>query len=395
MLNSAYPVIVIGAGPAGLMAAQTLAESGRKVIVYEQKNAAARKFLVAGHGGFNLTHTDPYNEMLLAYSPSNIIPFIKSYSNIDTIQWLNKIGIPTFTGSSGKLFPQKGIKPIAVLQAWLVYLDNLGVKFFYRHKMVDFDNKNVIIENINDGSMQKIPFSQLILGLGGNSWKQTGSDGNWLKLFREKNITVNAFEPANAGLNTQNDFKELEGQVLKNIVLKTNDISKKGELVFSFYGIEGSPVYYLNRALRSSTFPQTIFLDLKPSYTIKGLSLKLKKNLQYSNLTDSLKNGLAIKGGALSLLKMLPKEHYNDLPILIQFIKNYPIEVIGFRPIEEAISSAGGVAWHSLNEHLQLTDIANVYCIGEMLDWEAPTGGYLLQACFASGHYVAQHILKQ
>lgn len=395
MLNSAYPVIVIGAGPAGLMAAQTLAESGRKVVVYEQKNAAARKFLVAGHGGFNLTHTDPYNEMLLAYSPSNIIPFIKSYSNIDTIQWLNKIGIPTFTGSSGKLFPQKGIKPIAVLQAWLVYLDNLGVKFFYRHKMVDFDNKNVIIENINDGSMQKIPFSQLILGLGGNSWKQTGSDGNWLKLFREKNITVNAFEPANAGLNTQNDFKELEGQVLKNIVLKTNDISKKGELVFSFYGIEGSPVYYLNRALRNSTFPQTIFLDLKPSYTIEGLSLKLKKNLQYSNLTDSLKNGLAIKGAALSLLKMLPKEHYNDLPILIQFIKNYPIEVIGFRPIEEAISSAGGVAWHSLNEHLQLTDIANVYCIGEMLDWEAPTGGYLLQACFASGHYVAQHILKQ
>ena len=382
------PIIIIGAGPAGLMAAQRLAESGKTVHIYEQNKAAARKFLVAGHGGFNLTHSEEITSFVEKYDKYQIREIVSYFDNNKTINWLNDIGIETYVGTSGKIFPSKGIKPIEVLQAWLGHLEKLQVKFFYGYTFIDFlDNEAILIQ---DNCRIKQKFSKLILALGGGSWKKTGSDAKWIDILTNKNIAIIPLASANSGYETMKNFADLEGQTLKNIKVSFNETEKKGELVFTTYGLEGSAIYFMNRFTRSYSFPLRLSIDLKPTLGLDEIFNKLKLS---KNISKALKEKLNINSTSLALLKKLDKEIFTDPNLLAKNIKSYPIEVTAFRPIDEVISTSGGVSFEALNSNLSLKAFPNVYTIGEMVDWEAPTGGYLLQACFSMGYYCAEKIL--
>ncbi len=381
-------VIIIGGGPAGLMAAQVLAERGFSVTVCEQKVAPARKFLVAGHGGFNLTHSMPYETMLSEYTPPHVVRYIRDFTSKDTVDWLQRIGIATYTGSSGKVFPAGNIKPVQVLQAWLRYLGQLGVTIRYRHELLDFDAAALKLQHKDQAF--EIPYRKAIFALGGASWPQTGATGSWVPLLQEKDIPIEPLVPANSGLDTSDDYSGMAGCVLKNIALRAGSVSRKGELVFTDYGLEGSPVYYLNRELRRSGLPAAIYIDLKPQLEADSLLQVLQQG--HRHITDTLKKHLNIQGTALQLLKRLPKQVFTDPEQLVRHIKNYPVTVTAFRPLGEAISTAGGLSWEALNDDLGLKGYGNIHCIGEMLDWDAPTGGFLLQACFAMGHYIGSSL---
>lgn len=380
------PIIIIGAGPANLMAAQQLAERGYCVEVYEQNTAAARKFLVAGHGGFNLTHQEDIEQLRLRYSTPLLDAALRNFDNIATQEWLAALGIPTFAGSSGKIFPCPPTKPIQVLQAWLQKLTSLGVTIHYKQRFSDFTDTSVCINGIER------PFQRLILGLGGASWTKTGSDGSWVPLLEAKGIPINPLLPANSGFNTLADYAALEGQFLKNIVVHFQGQQKQGEFVFTGYGIEGSPLYYMNRYLRGQSFPCTLHVDLKPQASLE----KVQQLLQIKQpIATILKQQLKLSTTAIALLKKLDKETFTNPQALAQAIKRYPIHLASLRPIDEVISTAGGVSFEALDIDFSLLKFPKVHCIGEMVDWEAPTGGYLLQACFSMGVWVAQQIAKQ
>ena len=380
-------IIIIGAGPAGLMAAQILAEKGFKVHVYEQNKAAARKFLVAGNGGFNLTHNEEIDSFVQKYESTEIQNIVRQFDNTKIIEWLSDLGITTYVGSSGKIFPAKNFKPIQVLKAWLDRLEQLGVTIHYGHTFIDFDDSAVYLKN-NDEDIS-VEYSKLILAMGGGSWRKTGSDAKWVETFNNKNIEITPLQAANSGYNTEVKFHQLQGQYLKNIKVSFQENHKIGEIVFTKYGIEGSPIYYMNRFTRKHNFPVMINIDLKPNVTESEILAELKGS---NKISPVLKRNLKLSTTAINLLKTLDKESYLDIKNLAKTIKKFPIEVLSFRPIDEVISTAGGVAFSELNSNLELKKFPNVYCAGEMIDWEAPTGGYLLQACFSTGVFVANSI---
>lgn len=377
-------IIIIGAGPAGLMVAQILAENGYKVQVYEQNKAAARKFLVAGNGGFNLTHSEEIENFVEKYNAKEIQEIVRNFDNQKVIEWLSNLGITTFVGSSGKMFPTKNFKPIQVLKIWLDYLEKIGVQIHYEKTFIDFDESFVYFEeNI------KVKYSKLILAVGGGSWKKTGSDAKWVKILMEKNIEITRLEPANSGYNTLEIFHQLQGQYLKNIKVLFNGNEKSGEVVFTKYGIEGSPIYFVNRFTRKHDFPLVIEIDLKPNLSEIEILNELKSSEKISSI---LKKKLKLSTTALNLLKTLDKASFTDAELLAKLIKKFPIEILSFRPIDEVISTSGGVAFSELNSNLELKNHQNVFCAGEMIDWEAPTGGYLLQACFSTGFWVGNSV---
>lgn len=379
------PFIVIGAGPAGLMAAQYLAIRGHKVHVYEQNKATARKFLVAGDGGFNLTHSEPIDHFVEKYDAQQIKEIVRSFDNQSTRDWLSTIGIPTYIGSSGKVFPERQVKPIHVLKAWLQYLQKLGVIFFYQYQFVDFD-KDYVYLNHKDEQLRR-PYQKLVLGLGGGSWAKTGSDASWVGILEDRGVQIRPLQSANSGYNTLDDWSALEGQVLKNIAVRYGEEVRLGEIVFTQYGIEGSPLYYMNRFTRKDVFPIDLYLDLKPNLTENTISGKLRVG---GSVTHLLKEKLNLSKTAINLLKSTEKTIFMNPVALARLIKCFPIRVVGLRPIDEVISTAGGVSFDELDENLALHKYPNVHCVGEMLDWEAPTGGYLLQACFSTGAWVGR-----
>ncbi len=380
-------VIIIGAGPAGLMAAQTLAEKGFKVHVYDQNKAAARKFLVAGNGGFNLTHNETIDSFLEKYDAVEIQEIVRNYDNKKVIQWLSDLGISTYVGSSGKIFPTKNFKPIQVLKVWLEHLQNLGVTIHFDHTFVNFDDSLVTLNTT--GKTIALKYSKLILALGGGSWKKTGSDAKWVEILTKKKIEISALQAANSGYNSDVKFHHLQGQYLKNIQVSFLGNCKIGEVVFTKYGIEGSPVYFMNRFTRKFDFPLTIDIDLKPNLSEIEILEQLKSSEKISPI---LKKNLKLSTTAINLLKTLDKETYTNIAVLAKLIKSFPIKVLSFRPIDEVISTAGGISFSALTRNLELEKFPNVYCIGEMIDWEAPTGGYLLQACFSTGFWVGDQI---
>ena len=382
-------IIIIGAGPAGLMAAQQLALKGFKVHIYEQNKAAARKFLVAGNGGFNLTHNEELESFVQKYEAEEIQDIVRSFDNEKVIQWLEDLGITTYVGSSGKIFPTKNFKPIQVLKAWLDRLEQLGVTIHYDYTFLNFDDAQVYLKN--NGEDISVEYSKLILAMGGGSWKKTGSDAKWVETLANKNIEITPLQSANSGYNTEVKLHQLQGQYLKNIKVSFQENHKIGEVVFTKYGIEGSPIYYMNRFTRKHNFPVTINIDLKPNLTEAEILEQLKGGGKISSV---LKRNLKLSTTAINLLKTLDKESYLDIENLAKTIKKFPIEVLSFRPIDEVISTAGGVAFSELNSNLELKKFPNVYFAGEMIDWEAPTGGYLLQACFSTGFWVANSIVN-
>jgi hypothetical protein len=307
---------------------------------------------------------------------------IRQFTNDDLVLWLKEIGIDTYVGSSGKIFPIKEIKPARVLNNWLAYLKDQGVKFNYNASLEDFDNNQVYIKTTS--GVVSHTFDKLVLGLGAASWSKTGSDAAWVTLFQTKNIQVTPFQPSNAGINCNlpTEFLEqFQGAVFKNVVVTHNKTTRMGEVVLTNYGVEGAPIYYLNPSIRKDV-SKPIFIDFKPNYTVQEIVELLTKS---KNISEGLKT-LKLPIAFISWCKLyLTKEEFINIEGITSLIKAFPIPIISFRPMEEAISCCGGVSWNELDENLRLKKFPLIHIAGEMVDWEAPTGGYLLQGAFSMG----------
>ncbi len=379
-------VVIVGGGPAGLMAATQLLKSDCEIVLLDQKASVGRKFLVAGDGGFNLTHSQSKTELLEKYDSEWIKQAVKQFSNKDFIKFLRQIGIETKVGSSGKIFPLDEIKPIQVLNAWKQLLEP-KVQFVLNTRFLNFEGKQIEIER--EGKTEKINFDYLVLALGGKSWPITGSDGTWTSVFDQKGIEITPFESSNSGLVLyENWLGDLEGKILKNIQTSCGNQSCAGDLVCTAYGLEGKPAYAINGALRKMEKP-AFKVDFKPQMTSEKVFEILKKAKNPSQGLKELKLG---EVAVFWIKNFVSKERFLNPKELTKAIKEFSIGIKGFRPIEEVISSAGGVAVTEISESGELNQFPDVFCAGEMLDWDAPTGGYLIQGCVSSGYVAGKAI---
>ena len=391
-------VAIIGSGPAALLAAATLNEHAFDVTIYERNYAPARKFLVAGDGGFNLTHSEALELFINQYTPSSFLEqSIRSFTNTDLQHWLNRIGIETYTGTSKRIFPVKGIKPIEVLNAILLELKNKQVQVKTKHIWKGWNDKNLLIIQ-NDVEELNVKADIVIFALGGSSWSKTGSDGSWMGLFADKGIEIVPFQPSNCACEIKWDktfLEQAEGKSLKNISVSCDGKEKKGELVITEFGIEGGAIYALSPQIRKQLDKNKIadiFIDLKPDLTLIEIKNKMNKKGNKS-LSTYLKERLGLSSTQIALLKnKLTKEEFTDLDTLTNKIKQLRISITATASIDEAISTVGGISLNEVTPNFQLRKLPNHFVIGEMLNWDAPTGGYLLQACFSMGFCVAQQL---
>lgn len=393
-------IAIIGSGPAALMLAATLDENKFDVTVYEKNFAPGRKFLVAGDGGFNLSHSEPLEQFITRYTPADYLEkSLRSFSNIDLQNWLKTIGIETFIGTSKRVFPVKEIKPIDVLNAFLQQLKNKNVQLKTKHIWKGWNNKNELVFENEDKEVTVKP-NITVFALGGASWSITGSDGKWTDHFKNRNIEIVPFQPSNCAykIDWKPDFiAHAEGKPLKNIAVSCNGKEKKGEVVLTRFGIEGGAVYALSPEIRGQLKENktaAIFIDLKPALTAEVILGKLASTGK-RNISDLLKEEIKLGKTELALLKsVLTKEEFTDTKILSEKIKHLPLLITGIAPIDESISTVGGIALQETDENFQLKKLPGHYVIGEMLDWDAPTGGYLLQACFSMGNYLGKVLNK-
>ncbi|MGK0386323.1 MAG: putative flavoprotein (TIGR03862 family) [Patiriisocius sp.] len=387
-------ITIIGGGPSAFLLAAFLDPEKFKITIYEKNKTAGRKFLVAGKGGFNLTHSEPIDQLIKRYTPNDFLEAaLNNFTNIDFRDWLDQIGIPTYVGSSKRVFPQAGIKPIEVLNAILTFIKEKGVIIKYEHTFSNWDDtSNPIINN------KTIQTDYTVFSLGGGSWKVTGSDGNWRNTFAEKGIKTKSFQASNCGY--QIDWKPTfiqkhEGTPLKNIAVSCNNFIQKGEAVITTFGLEGNSIYGLSPHIREQLHTDkraSVFIDFKPSLTLEKLHAKIKSS-PYRNTTEVLKKELKLSTPQIDLLKTyLSKESYLNTESLSKSIKKFPLEIMNTVSIDESISTVGGIDLHAITENFELKNFPNQFCIGEMLDWDAPTGGYLLQACASIGVRLAKHL---
>ena len=391
-------IAILGGGPASMMLACSLDTQKYSVTIYEKNAALGRKFLVAGDGGLNITHSEDKHQFVKRYTPSSFIePFIQYFSNEDFRAWLKSIGIETYVGSSKRVFPIKGIKPIEVLKAIERKLKENLVEVVYNHEWKGWKNEQLIFKTSNNQT-SNISADIVVFALGGSSWKVTGSDGSWVNLFKEKGIAINQFYPSNCAYKVNWPeilIPHIEGKALKNCVFTCETLNRKGEAVLTKFGIEGSGIYPLSPEIRKQLIEKNkaiILVDFKPEFSAD----EIKQRYHHSGKTsikDFLEKKLNLSSQQVALIKACTsKEEYQSIDILIQHIKLFKIEIAHFAPIDDAISTVGGVDLHEVNSNLELKKLPNHYCIGEMLDWDAPTGGYLLQACFSMGKFLADKI---
>jgi uncharacterized flavoprotein (TIGR03862 family) len=390
-------VSIIGGGPAALILAALLDCEKFKVTIYEKNKTLGRKFLVAGKGGFNLTHSEPIGELIARYTPPHFLEkALLNFDNNDFRKWIDSIGIPTYIGSSKRVYPESGIKPITVLNAILNVLDKQGVAIEYQHTWKGWTNENDIVFNTDT----TIKSDYTIFAMGGGSWKVTGSDGTWLDLFERENIPIVPFQSSNCAyrVNWPEDFiMEHEGSPLKNIAISCLNKRQKGEAVITRFGLEGNAIYALSPQIREeleSHQKATVFLDMKPTLLYDDLLQKIKKST-FKKTSETLQKEIKMSSAQIGLLKKyLSKETYLNPELLAQNIKKLPIEITDTSLLNDAISTTGGIQLNAVDENFQLKIKNRNYCIGEMLDWDAPTGGYLLQACFSMGMHLARHLNK-
>ena len=380
-------VVIVGGGPAGLIAAAQLKNSGCTVTIIDQKPTVGRKFLVAGEGGFNLTHSEPVLDFIEKYDNDWIKKCVRTYPSKQFRKYLKQIGVPTIVGSSGKVFPEETMKPAQVLSA---IKSDIAAHVTYElgATVVDFDTASVTIEK--ESGRSTLNFDYLIFAIGGASWQKTGSDGLWVPLFQQKGIEVMPLLPSNSGVVLYDNWLAdlTDGMLLKNVVTTVDKVSCAGDILLTNYGLEGKPIYAVNRALRAMEKP-TLTIDLKPQMTLEKIQQILKKA---KNPTQGLKELKLSEVSLVWLRKFVSKENYNSAEQLAKQIKAFKIGIQSFRPIDEVISSAGGVATTELTPSGQLVKMDTIYCCGEMVDWDAPTGGYLIQACVSSGYVAGQAI---
>lgn len=380
-------IAIVGTGPAALMAGTMLVENGFDVQFFDHKKAPARKFLVAGHGGFNLTNAEDLVSFCDKYDSEKVKNAVRFFTPQNFIDFLAKIGIETYVGSSGKIFPKKGIKPIEVLNAWLNYLTANGASFHYEHKLIHVEMSTLVFET-KQGPLT-ICSDATIVGLGGGSWQQTGSLGDWFGIFEKNNIKCIPFRSSNSGLVLDSKLlnKELEGGHIKNCRFISAEYSKLGDVVLTRYGLEGAPAYAMNRDFRNG---HKVVIDFKPSLNESDIVNRLQKA---KNISEGLKS-LKLSKIAIQWIKdAVSKENYLNTEILAKLIKSFELAVVGLRPIDEVISTVGGIDLTELDENFQLKKIPCFYCVGEMLDWDAPTGGYLIQGAVSTGAKAAQSII--
>jgi len=391
-------VAIIGGGPAGMAVAANLDNKKFEVTIFEKNKALGRKFLVAGKGGFNLTHGTPMSDFVKKYTPTNFLrETLLNFNNDRFRSWLADIRIKTFVGTSNRIFPVKGIKPIEVLNAIQTLLKEKKVNINYQAEWTGWNDKY----QLTFANQHSIKSDITIFALGGGSWKITGSDGHWINTFQNAGIITIPFFPSNCAYQIswpKSFITTHEGSPLKNIAIRSQDKSIKGEVVITKLGMEGNAIYGLSPEIRkelNQTGKALIYIDLKPTLDQTSVLDKLKTGKQ-KNTSEILKRDLKLSAAQLGLLKhFLSKEEFLNPELLAKLIKNLPIEVLGFAPIDEAISTVGGIALDEVDSTFQLYKMPQTYCIGEMLDWDAPTGGYLLQACFSMGFELAGELNKK
>jgi uncharacterized flavoprotein (TIGR03862 family) len=382
---------IIGAGPAGLKAAEVLAEAGVPVTVFEKMPSPARKFLMAGRGGLNLTHGEPLEPFLTRYGPAAdwLRGKIGTLGPQDLRAWSAMLGQPTFEGSSGRVFPES-FKASPLLRAWLRRLDELGVRLETRKQWAGWTKDAAL--SFADGSAFKPAVT--VLALGGASWPRLGADGSWAGLLRARGVQVNDLRASNAGISvawSQQTVQRFAGQPLKRIALTVGGETVAGEAMISQSGLEGGAVYALSRWLRAAADAATdggfeVCLDLKPGMDAEQLAGRLAKVARKQSLSNRLRKGAGLSPQAISVWRDFTPQLPPDDLALAHSIKAVSLNATGIQPLDRAISSAGGIALDELDEALMLTRLPGVFACGEMLDWDAPTGGYLLQACFATGN---------
>ena len=383
---------VIGAGPAGLMAAETLAAAGVAVDVFDRMPSIGRKLLMAGKGGLNITHTESRDRFHSRYGERRTAlgSTLTAFGADELRAWVHGLGIETFVGTSGRVFPHE-MKAAPLLRAWLHRLRGAGVKIHVRHRWLGWAYSGDIVFD-TPGGEQRYTADAVVLALGGGSWPRLGSDAAWTTLVEARGVTVNPLKPANCGFDVEwsAHFRErFSGAPVKPVVAGLGNVKKHGELVVTSTGIEGGVVYALSAPLRDAIERDgtaTLELDLAPDRDEARLFEELSRPRGSRSLASHVQSRTGLKGVKMGLVReVLAPEEAAQPRRLAATIKRLPVKLVAPRPLVEAISSAGGVAFEALDDRLMLRAMPGVFCAGEMLDWEAPTGGYLLTACFATG----------
>ncbi len=400
-MKNSKNIAIIGGGPSGLMAAEIIAAAGHQVTIYDAMPTMGRKFLLAGRGGLNLTHSEPLEKFITRYFEASnwLSPYIKNFDPQKLRQWCEDLGEETFIGSSGRVFP-RSMKASPLLRAWFKKLENLGVQFRPRHLWQGFDGEYLLFRDVEQNIIKVKPDATL-LALGGASWPHLGSNGSWVNILTKYGVEVSTLRPSNCGFVCNwSDYlaTKFAGTPLKSIAIRHQNTVHKGEMVLTKKGIEGNAVYALSASLREAIKKHgkaTLFIDLRPEMDSAQLAKKLKTRGKESLSNYLRKAGFPAVASALLNELVSSQELAKATPeILANYLKNLPITVIATTGIDRAISTAGGISRNSLDDNLMLKNKAGVFVAGEMIDWEAPTGGYLLQGCFSTGVAAAIGALK-
>jgi uncharacterized flavoprotein (TIGR03862 family) len=391
-------IAVIGAGPAGLMAAEVLARGGRSVTVFDHMPSAGRKLLMAGRGGLNLTHSEPLEVFLARYgeAAARLAPAIRALPPEALRGWAESLGQSLFVGSSGRVFP-RAMKASPLLRAWLRRLSEAGVRFAFHHRWQGFGpgTQTLLFEGLPSVAAEGV-----VLALGGASWPRLGSDGGWAPHLAERGVILAPFAPANCGFTV--DWTEMlrqrfAGTPLKSVALQWRGLVSRGDAMVTAYGVEGGAVYTLSAALRDAIAAHgeaQITLDLRPDLPEAALAGKLRALRPRDSLSTGLRRTLSLAPVAINLLREAASPPPRDAAALAALIKAVPLRLTGSQGLDRAISSAGGVTWDEVDDRFMLRRLPSVFLAGEMLDWEAPTGGYLLQACMATGSAAGHGMLE-
>jgi hypothetical protein len=398
-------VAIVGGGPAGLMAAEVISAGGVKVDVYDSMPSLGRKFLMAGKSGLNLTHSEPFEQFVSRYGKrrAQIEPMLRRFGPEELRDWSHDLGIETYVGTSRRVFPV-GMKASPLLRAWLRRLEASNVEVHLRHRwkgQIAAGAEGVTLQCSSPAGNVTVNANGAVLALGGGSWARLGSDGAWVPWLRNAGVQVEPLRPSNSGFDVawSEHFRErFQGQPVKSVVLSFDSFRQQGEFIITKEGVEGGLIYSASALLRDeieASGRAVMMLDLAPDRSHEWIAERLSRPRGSRTMASHLEKMLGVKGVKAGLLReFVPREDFASVNALAHFIKNLPVPLIATRPLDEAISSAGGVTFESLDEYLMLRSMPGIFCAGEMLDWEAPTGGYLLTACFASGFTAGHGVLN-
>ncbi|MEO6839711.1 MAG: TIGR03862 family flavoprotein [Bradyrhizobium sp.] len=405
MSHPSENIAIIGAGPAGLMAAEVLAQGGACVTVYDAMPSAGRKFLMAGRGGLNLTHSEALPQFLARYREAmpHLAAAISAFPPDRLREWSEALGQPTFVGSSGRVFPQ-AFKASPLLRAWLRRLDASGVQFALRHRWTGWDHDGHLLFETPDGH-RAVDARAVVLALGGASWPRLGSDGSWVERLAAKDVTISALRPANCGFTAawSDIFRDrFQGQPLKGIALSLGAHTVRGEAMITAAGIEGGAVYALSAPLREAILTRgqaTLHVALRPDLDRNDLAARLSAPKAKQSFSNWLRKAAHLSPVGIGLLQeaaIVSGVSLSSLAAaeLAEWINAVPVQLNGVAPIARAISTAGGIAFDELDDGFMIRRLPGIFAAGEMLDWEAPTGGYLLQASFATGAAAGRGVLR-